>query len=398
MIAEGGGRRVEAGEPESFFRSRWVEPPAETEELGPTLLAPGFRAAGVACGIKASGGTDVGIVTCDEPEVSSALLLTRNAAAAAPVRVCRERCAPDSLRAAVVNSGNANAATGERGYADAVAMQERAAAALGVEPTAVAVAETGTIGVPLEIGRVLDGIDAAAAALDGSGGAAFSAAITTTDRWPKRCAVRVGGVTVSAQAKGAGMIEPGFATMLCFVQTDAVVADPDAALRRAVGASFERISVDGQMSTNDTVLLQASGTAGAELPAGLLDAVLLQLALEIVADGEGATRTGRIEVRGAADPVEAERVAREIANSPLVKTALFGRDPNWGRIAQAAGKALAGHDLGELGPDRISAEELGAAGREAEIAIDIERGAGSAAVYFSDLTHDYVTLNAEYTT
>lgn len=398
MIGEGGGGRVEAGEPETFFRSRWVEPPAGTEELGPTLLAPGFRAAGVACGIKASGGTDVGIVTCDEPDVSSALLLTRNAAAAAPIRVCRERCTPGALRAAVVNSGNANAATGERGYADAVAMQERAAAALGVEPAAVAVAETGTIGVPLEIGRVLGGIDAAGERLAAAGGSEFSAAIMTTDRWPKRCAVRAGGVTVSAQAKGAGMIEPGFATMLCFVQTDAAIADPDAALRVAVGRSFERITVDGQMSTNDTVLLQASGRAGAELPAGLLDAVLLQLALEIVADGEGATRTGRIEARGAADAAEAERVARAIANSPLVKTALFGRDPNWGRIAQAAGQALAGADVGELGPERISAEELGDGGREAEIAVELGRGEAAAVVYFSDLTHEYVTLNAEYTT
>jgi len=386
------------GKGEGFFRSRWARPPVGIEELEPTALAPGFRAAGVACGIKASGGTDVGIVVCDEPDVSSALLLTRNAAAAAPIRVCRERCDQAGLRAAVVNSGNANAATGEQGYADAVAMQERTAAALGVPAAAVAVAETGTIGVPLDIERVLGGIDATASALATGGGADFSAAITTTDRWPKRCALRAGDVTISAQAKGAGMIEPGFATMLCFVQTDAVVTDPAGDLRRAVDSSFERITVDGQMSTNDTVLLQASGAAGVELPDGLLDAVLLQLALEIVADGEGATRTGRIEVTGAADPAEAERVAREIANSPLVKTALFGKDPNWGRIAQAAGKALAGEDVGELGPDRIRAEALGGEEDEAEIALALDRGEGRAVVYFSDLTHDYVTLNAEYTT
>ena len=152
------------------------------------------------------------------------------------------------------------------------------------------------------------------------------------------------------------------------------------------------------MSTNDTVLLQASGGAGAPLPEGLLDAVLLQLALEIVADGEGATRVGRIEVDGAADALEAERVARAIANSPLVQTALYGRDPNWGRIAQAAGMALAGEDVGELGPDVIDAAALGGDGREAEICLRLERGAGNAHVYFSDLTPDYIRINAEYTT
>ena len=332
----------EGGSHSGFFRSRWVSPPAGTIEAASTDLAPGFRASGAACGLKESGGTDVGIVACDSPEVTSALLLTRNAAAAAPIRVCRDRCDRGAIRAAVVNSGNANAATGEQGYADAIGMQERCAAALGIDASVVAVAETGTIGVPLDTGKVLAGIDAAADALAIEGGQDFSEAIMTTDRGPKRCCVRVGGVTLSAQAKGAGMIEPGFATMLCFVQTDAVVSDPASALRPAVNDSFERITVDGQMSTNDTVLLQASGASGQELPAGLLDAVLLQLALEIVADGEGATRVGRIEVTGAADAAEAESAARAIANSPLVKTALYGRDPNWGRIAQAAGQALAG--------------------------------------------------------
>jgi glutamate N-acetyltransferase/amino-acid N-acetyltransferase len=383
----------------SFFRSRWVEPPDDIEELEPTSLAPGFRAAGRACGLKPSGGTDVGLVACDSASGRSALLLTRNAAAAAPIRVCRDRCDSGALRAAVVNSGNANAATGEQGYRDAVAMQERAAEALGLRPAEVAVAETGTIGVPLPIGALLDGIDATAAELRPDGGADFSAAIMTTDRGPKRCALTFGGATLSAQAKGAGMIEPGFATMLCFVQTDAVVEDPARALRRAVDGSFERITVDGQMSTNDTVMLQASGASGVELPQELLDAVLLQLALEIVADGEGATRSGRIAVEGAATPGEAERVARAIANSPLVKTALYGRDPNWGRIAQAAGMALAGEDdVPELGPDHIRADELGEGGAEAEVTIDLERGACSAHAYFSDLTHEYVTLNAEYTT
>jgi glutamate N-acetyltransferase/amino-acid N-acetyltransferase len=382
----------------SFFRSRWAATPAGVAELEATGLAPGFRAAGVACGLKQSGGTDVGIVAADEPGTRSALLLTRNAAAAAPVVVCRDRCDSGSIRAAVVNSGNANAATGPQGYADAVAMQDRCATALGLEPAAVAVAETGTIGIPLDVARVVDGIDRAAARLDGAGGESFSAAIMTTDAGPKRCCVSAGGVTLSAQAKGAGMIEPGYATMLCFIQTDAVVADPEAELRRAVAGSFERITVDGQMSTNDTVLLQATGASGQPLPEGLLDAVLLQLALEIVADGEGASRVGRAGVTGAASDEEAERVARAIANSPLVKTALYGRDPNWGRIAQAAGQALAGAEVPELGPDRIDAAELAGDSAEAELSVDLGRGAGAAHVFFSDLTHEYIRINAEYTT
>jgi glutamate N-acetyltransferase/amino-acid N-acetyltransferase len=382
----------------SFFRSRWVAAPAGVEELDPALLAPGFSAAGAHCGLKGESETDVAVLACDASGVRSAVLLTRNAAAAAPVRVCRDDLAQGAVRAAVVNAGNANAATGEPGYRDALAMQSATAAALGVEARAVAVAETGVIGVPLDLDAVLDGIARATTALSGDGGAEFNRAIMTTDRAPKQCTLRAGGVTVSAQAKGAGMIEPGFATMLCFVQTDAAIADPEAALRRAVAGSFERITVDGQMSTNDTVLLQASGSAGAPLPEGLLDAVLLQLALEVVADGEGAERTGRVEVTGAANLGEAERVARTIANSPLVKTALTGRDPNWGRIAQAAGMALAGEQLDEPGPHSIDFAELGSDVAEAEIGIALGRGEASAHVYFSDLTHEYIRINAEYTT
>jgi glutamate N-acetyltransferase/amino-acid N-acetyltransferase len=384
--------------PADFFRSRWVEAPEGVEELDPNQLAPGFRAGGAHCGLKGGGRTDVGLVVCDAAEVTSALLLTRNASAAAPIRVCRERCDQGGIRAAVVNSGNANAETGEQGYADALAMSATAAEQLGLEQPQVAVAETGTIGVPLPVDAVLDGIAAAASTLSPEGGGAFSDAILTTDRWPKRCTLRAGGVTLSAQAKGAGMIEPNMATMLCFVQTDAVVEDADALLRAATDASFNRITVDGQMSTNDTVLLQASGSSGQPLPEGLLEAVLKQLAIEIVRDGEGAVRTGRIEVTEAASQAEAERVARAIANSPLVKTALFGRDPNWGRIAQAAGAALAGEELPELGAENIDAAELGADVPEAEIGLRLGRGEHSAHVWFSDLGYDYVKLNAEYTT
>jgi glutamate N-acetyltransferase/amino-acid N-acetyltransferase len=383
---------------DGFFKSRWVRPPAGVEELDPAQLAPGFRAGGAHCGLKGGGKTDIGLLVCDAEQVSSAILLTRNASAAAPVRVCRKRCDQGGIRAAVVNAGNANAETGEQGYADAVAMCDVAAEHLGLQPEAVAVAETGVIGVPLPVEAVLAGIGDAAGTLSESGAGAFSDAILTTDRWPKRCTVRAGGVTLSAQAKGGGMIQPNMATMLCFVQTDAVVEDPNGALRAACDASFERITVDGQMSTNDTLLLQATGAAGAPLPEGLLEAVLTQLALEVVADGEGSSRVGRIQVDGAASQAEAERVARAIANSPLVKTALFGRDQNWGRIAQAAGMALVGEDLEEIGGDSIDNAELSEDVAEAEIGLRLDRGEHSTHVWFSDLGYEYVRINAEYTT
>jgi glutamate N-acetyltransferase / amino-acid N-acetyltransferase len=384
--------------PDSFFRSRWVEPPAGVEELDPARLAPGFAAGAVACGIKESGNTDAAVVVATSERCDSALLLTPNAAAAAPVRVCRQSCNLAGIRAAAVKSGNANAATGEQGMRDAIDIQREAATALGLDPSAVAIAATGKIGEALPMEKVLDGVRRASAAVRADGGEEFATAIMTTDAFPKRCTVRCDGVTLSAQAKGAGMIQPGFATMLCFVQTDALVEDAEAALRPAVEASFERITVDGQMSTNDTVLLQASGESGRPLPDGLLEAALLQLALEIVADGEGATRVGCARVVEAADAAEAERAARAIANSPLVKTALFGRDPNWGRIAQAAGMGLVGTELPELGLDHIDAGEFASESREVELTLRLRRGDRSAHVWFSDLGYEYVRINAEYTT
>jgi glutamate N-acetyltransferase/amino-acid N-acetyltransferase len=281
---------------------------------------------------------------------------------------------------------------------DSIAIQRAAAEELGLEPSQVAIAATGKIGVALPVDDVVSGMRRAASEVRPDGGEEFAEAIMTTDAFPKRCTVRCEGVTLSAQAKGAGMIQPGFATMLCFVQTDATVEDAEAELRRAVSGSFERITVDGQMSTNDTVLLQASGEADRPLPDGLLDAVLLQLALEIVADGEGATRVGCVRVREAASEEEAERAARAIANSPLVKTALFGHDPNWGRIAQAAGMALAGEELEELGLDHIDADEFAADAPEAELSVRLGRGDAAAHVWFSDLGYEYVRINAEYTT
>ncbi|HET8566626.1 MAG TPA: bifunctional ornithine acetyltransferase/N-acetylglutamate synthase [Solirubrobacterales bacterium] len=383
---------------ESFFRSRWVQPPPGVEEIDAAQLAPGFSAGAVACGLKESGNTDAAVVVAGSERCASSLLLTRNAAAAAPVRLCRERCDSNAIRAAAVKAGNANAATGEQGMRDAIDIQEAAAEALGLDPSVVAVAATGKIGEALPMEKVLDGVRRAAGVVRPDGGEDFARAIMTTDAFPKRCTVRCDGVTLSAQAKGAGMIQPGYATMLCFIQTDAVLEDPDAILRPAVQASFERITVDGQMSTNDTVLLQGSGLAERPLPEGLLEAVLLQLALEIVADGEGATRTGCARVVGAASEEEAEKAARAIANSPLVKTALFGRDPNWGRIAQAAGMALDGIELPELGLDHIDATELGGEEREVEAVLRLGRGEHAAHVWFSDLGYEYVKLNAEYTT
>jgi glutamate N-acetyltransferase/amino-acid N-acetyltransferase len=382
-----------------FFKSRWVEPPDGVEELDAATLAPGFAAGAVACGLKPSGNTDAAVVVALSERCDSALLLTCNAAAAAPVRLCRESLDLNRIRAAAVKAGNANAATGERGMRDAVDIQAAAAEALGLDPSLVAIAATGKIGEALPMDKVLDGVRRAAAVVHPDGGEEFAGAIMTTDAFPKRCTVRCDGVTLSAQAKGAGMIQPGFATMLCFVQTDAAIEDVEAVLQPAVAASFERITVDGQMSTNDTVLLQASGESGRPLPEGLLDAVLLQLALEIVADGEGATRVCRAEVREAASPEEAEKAARAIANSPLVKTALFGRDPNgWGRVAQAAGMALAGEELPELGLDHIDVGEFAEESREAELSLRLGRGEHSAHVWFSDLGYEYVRINAEYTT
>jgi len=384
---------------EQFFESRWVTPPEGVEQLDPAQLAPGFEAGAVACGLKPSGNTDAAVVVARSQRCDSALLLTPNAAAAAPVRLCREVCDLGGIRAAAVKAGNANAATGEQGMRDAVDIQLAAAEELGLDRAQVAIAATGRIGEALPMERVLDGVRRASGAVRPDGGEEFARAIMTTDAFPKRCTVRCGGVTLSAQAKGAGMIQPGFATMLCFVQTDALVEEPEAALRPAVACSFERITVDGQMSTNDTVLLQASGESGLPLPEGLLDAVLLQLALTIVADGEGATRVGRIAVAEAADDAEAETVARAVANSPLVKTALFGGDPNgWGRVAQSAGMALAGAELPELGLDQIDVSEFAGEAPEVDLSLRLERGEGAAHVYFSDLGYEYVRINAEYTT
>jgi glutamate N-acetyltransferase/amino-acid N-acetyltransferase len=404
--------------------SRWLDAPGHVTER-PGELPAGFRASGVAAGLKASGARDIALLVSDAPDTVSAARFTRSGVLAAPVVLCQKRVRLDAIRAVVANSGNANAATGNRGLEDAARMQGAAAMACGVREDQVAVASTGVIGVPLDAREVIKGIANARPQLRPEGAEDFSEAIRTTDAFAKDIAVDValpsGTVRLTAQAKGAGMISPAFATMLCFVQTDAALT-PDTAdllLGVCVKRSFDRVSVDGQLSTNDTAILMCSGASGVvvasesedELRFGeALDWALRQLALAIVADGEGSKRIGRVLVR-AADEAVAARAARAVANSPLVKAALHGGDPNWGRIAQAVGGALT--DV-PVAPDIwIEDTQVCAAGNaiafdEAALALAVSGdeveytvalgGEAEAEVFFSDLSHEYVTINADYTT
>jgi glutamate N-acetyltransferase / amino-acid N-acetyltransferase len=411
----------------AFFRSRWVERPPHVTELSDGGLPDGFRASGVAAGIKESGAPDVGVMVCDAPETTSAARFTNSGTQAPPVLLCRERCRLDAVRAVVVNSGNANAATGKMGFENAAKMQGAGGLVARVREDQVAVASTGVIGVPLPMSKVNQGIVAAAHALSEDGDIAFSDAIRTTDAFEKRARLSVelpsGTVKLSAQCKGAGMISPGFATLLCFVQTDALLSAEtcDLLLGVCVKRSFERVSVDGQLSTNDMILLQASGQSQVsvapetedELRFGeAIDALMRQLSLLVVADGEGARRVGRVVVHGG-EPVAVDRVARAVANSPLVKTALYGGDPNWGRIIQAVGAAMPG--TAPLAVD-VSIEGVKVCGAGAQVPHDADAVAAAvqrdeveyevtlpgdgaeSEVYFSDLGHEYVTINADYTT
>lgn len=410
----------------AFFTSRWVPQPDHVEVLDGGLPR-GFRAAGIASGIKASGEKDLGLLVSDAPETVSAARFTRSGVLAAPVLVSRDRSEVGGLRAVVANSGNANAATGTSGFDDAVAMQAGAAAALELEAARVAVGSTGVIGVPLPLDRVLGGLEVLRGELRADGDGDFADAIRTTDKFAKRASLLVrlpaGDVRLSAQCKGAGMIQPNFATMLCFVETDAAL-EPETAdllLGVTVKRSFDRISVDGQLSTNDTVVLLASGASGVrvepmsedELRLGeALDALLRQLALLIAADGEGAVRVGRVVVSGG-DHAQVEAVARSVANSPLVKAALNGGDPNWGRIAQAVGGALLDaaplpFDIAIEGVQVLAAGEglrfdqqalnAAVARDEVEYVVALPGDGAETEVFFSDLSHEYVTINAEYTT
>jgi glutamate N-acetyltransferase/amino-acid N-acetyltransferase len=411
---------------ESFFNSRWVECPRRLRDS--SALPAGFRFAGIACGVKdpTSTGLDLGLLVSDVAGTVSAARFCDSGVLAAPVVVTRERCDPHGIRAVVANSGNANAATGEPGIEQAIHVQEAAAAALGLDPRQVAVASTGVIGVLLPGERIAAAVPDLVAALERDP-TSFAHAIRTTDVLDKHVSLTVdlpsGSINLSAQCKGAGMISPRFATMLCFVQTDAALSAQTAELLLGVTVkrSFDRISVDGQLSTNVTVILMASGASGVavapesedELRFGeALDALLRQLALRIVADGEGARRIARVHVRGGEEQKVA-RVARAVANSPLVKAALFGGDANWGRVAQAIGAALPGSaplrfDIAIEGVtvarDGAAAEHdagaLAAAVARDEVAyeIDLEGSGAETELFFSDLSYDYVKINAEYTT
>ena len=406
------------GAPAGFFRSRWVDAPAHVAELGPHLLPAGFRAAGVAAGIKPDG-LDVGVVASGEAATVSAARFTTNARVGAPVIVSREADV-SRLRAVAANSGCSNVGDGPRGVETALAMQAAAADELGVEVGQVAVASTGVIGVELPRERVVDGVRAACGALCGDA-ADFSQAILTSDAGPKRACLEVklpaGMVRLSAQVKGAGMISPRHATMFCFIQTDAAleVGTLDLLTGVCVQRSFDRISVDGQLSTSDTVVALANGASGVriepesadELALGeALDALLRQLALEIVHDGEGAKRVGRVVVSGRPDAVEP--VARSIANSPLVKSALHGGDPNFGRILQAAGQVwpagepfvadleIEGHQVVSAGEVVEPAPAELVSGREIEYVLTMPGEGGETEVFFSDLSPEYVNYNADY--
>jgi glutamate N-acetyltransferase / amino-acid N-acetyltransferase len=409
----------------TFFRSRWVERPAHATELEHSGLPVGFRSAGVAAGIKPDG-LDVGVLVSDEPDTVSAARFVASALVGAPVAVTGEGQLA-ALRAIVANSGNANVADGQRGADTARASQALAAELLGVEQDQVGLASTGVIGRELPRDKLLEGVRRAATALHGDA-AEFSDSLLTTDSGPKRACLALelpsGRVRLAAQAKGAGMISPRFATMFCFVETDAAISPESADLLTGVCVkrSFDRISVDGQLSTSDTVFLLANGASGVkvepespdELAFGeALDALMRQLALEIVADGEGATRIGRVVVRGGPELVEP--VARAVADSPLVKTALLGADPNFGRVLQAAGQAMAGRapfvvDLsiegrqvasGGVALELTDAELEGLAQAvavpEVELELTLPGEGGETEVFFSDLSHDYVSINSEYT-
>jgi glutamate N-acetyltransferase/amino-acid N-acetyltransferase len=414
----------------SFFSSRWVEAPEHVTELDDVQLAAGFRAAGAAAGIKPEG-LDVGVLFCESPGAVSAARFTTNARVGAPVIASKE-AALGRLRAVVANSGTSNVGDGERGLETARAMQREAAAALGIEPEQVGVASTGVIGTELPRAKVLAGIRECVTTLGGAtprqtGDAdAFSRAILTSDAGPKRACLEVAlpsgaSVRLSAQAKGAGMIAPRHATMFCFVQTDAEMDERtlDLLTGVCVKRSFDRISVDGQLSTSDTVFAIASGASGVriepqsrdELALGeAMDALLRQLAMAILSDGEGARRIARVIVRGHPDAVEP--VARSIAYSPLVKTALYGGDPNFGRILQAAGQAWPRGDAfvvdleiegmqvvsaGDAIEFDMQALEQRVQAAEVEYELTIPGSGGETEVYFSDLSEDYVRFNSTYT-
>ncbi|HEX2054075.1 MAG TPA: bifunctional glutamate N-acetyltransferase/amino-acid acetyltransferase ArgJ [Actinomycetota bacterium] len=384
---------------------------------GGVCASQGFLTAGVSAGLKRSGAPDLALLVSTRP-ASVAGVFTRNNVAAAPVQVSRKRVSAGSARGVVVNSGCANACTGERGISDAVAMAAAAEDALGLASGEMLVCSTGLIGSYLPVDRVTAGIGKAASNLSGDDEAA-ARAIMTTDTVPKLAAVaspagwRVGGI-----AKGAGMIAPNMGTMLAFVTTDAEVepAALQASLRRVADRTFNTITVDGDTSTNDTLLAFANGAAGIGADAEELEAALLavcdSLSRQMVSDGEGVTKFVTVRVTGATREEDAVRAARHIAESTLVKTALFGEDANWGRVASAVGNSGAAARFDGLtismagirvltegepaGMDAIQAARAALAAKQVTIDCDLGVGDAQAQILTTDLTTDYVRLNAEY--
>ena len=383
-----------------------------------TVTGPqGFRAAGVAAGIKASGALDLALVVNDGPLDVAAGVFTRNVIKAAPVLWSQEVLKQQKLKAVVLNSGGANAATGPGGFQDTHATAEKVADVLGAGAIEVAVCSTGLIGERLPMAAVLSGVDSAVRALSATPEAALNAAtgVMTTDTKPKQAfAKHDGGWSVGGFAKGAGMLAPNLATMLSVLTTDAVADKEilDRALRAATRVTFDRLDVDGGTSTNDTVLVLASGASGVEPTEAelteLLTAVSHDLVLQLRADSEGATKDVDVTVQGAASEADAIVVARTIAEDNLVKTALFGSDPNWGRIAMALGRAPARIDPEKLAiaingvtlfANGTTAEDRSAAdlsGRAIEIVVDLGVGSDEATIYTTDLSHAYVEENSAY--
>ncbi|TWU59848.1 Arginine biosynthesis bifunctional protein ArgJ [Rubripirellula tenax] len=390
-------------------------------------LPAGFRFAGVTCGIKASGKSDLSLIVTDHP-VTAAGVYTKNQIVAAPVTLCRSRTPTNKLRAVVTNSGNANACTGDQGMADARSMCDEVAKRIGCDPEAVLVMSTGVIGRPLPMEKITAGIDMASKELASDPPAFVRAAeaIRTTDAERKTVtrAIQIGQRTIkfAAMAKGAGMIAPNMATMLAVMMTDAPLSAESIkdVLTEAADCSFNRVSVDGHTSTNDSLLLLASGQGDPLVGDELLqfqshiNEVAIALAKQLVEDGEGAVHTMWIQVRGAANTDAAATIAKTIAASPLVKTAITGGDPNWGRIVSAAGYSdakieptktslkICGEEIYRGGtPIPFDAKSLSAkmrANKEVPIELTVGEGAGAADYWSSDLTCDYVRFNSEYTT
>ncbi|MHA3836680.1 bifunctional glutamate N-acetyltransferase/amino-acid acetyltransferase ArgJ [Terrabacter sp. AAH1] len=383
----------------------------------PTVRLPaGFRAAGVTAGLKASGTPDLALVVNDGPDHHAAAVFTSNRVEAAPVTWSRQVVADRRVDAVVLNSGGANACTGAQGFLDTHRTAEHVAGVLGVSAGDVVVCSTGLIGELLPMDKIIAGIDAAAGALSPDGHEDAAVAIKTTDTVHKVATHAGEGWSVSGMAKGAGMLAPALATMLVVVTTDAVVdpADLDAALRSATALSFDRIDSDACMSTNDTVVVLSSGasgvTVGRESLTDALTAVSSDLARQLIADAEGAAHDIAIEVTGAATVDDALEVARAVARNNLFKCAIFGNDPNWGRVLAAMGTTRAAFEPATLDVSMNGVQVCRAGGvgddrglvdltpREVHVLVDLHAGSDTATVWTNDLTHDYVHENSAYST